>query len=148
MAGAYDDRMAMVAPVASSGGGTPAYRYSGSVPDRGGKEGLTEMVRKYPNWFSDHLHQPHSNVLARNVPAPPSNCAAKELVVPRSGQHTNDPWEPMSKMPITSVAQGKPRQNAILTHIPSLYVPPRPEHLRRTPTSRPPAVRVLPLPTQ
>jgi hypothetical protein len=27
------------------------------VPDRGGKEGLTEMVRKYPNWFSPHLHQ-------------------------------------------------------------------------------------------
>ena len=57
IAGAYDDRIAMVAPVASSGGGTPAYRYSGSVPDRGGKEGLTEMVRKYPNWYSDHLHQ-------------------------------------------------------------------------------------------
>jgi hypothetical protein len=57
IAGAFDDRWAMVAPVASSGGGTPAYRYSGSIPDRGGKEGLTEMVRKYPNWFSPHLHQ-------------------------------------------------------------------------------------------
>lgn len=57
IAGAFDDRWAMVAPVASSGGGTPAFRYSGSVPDRGGKEGLTEMVRKYPNWFSPHLHQ-------------------------------------------------------------------------------------------
>jgi hypothetical protein len=57
IAGAYDERIAMVAPVASSGGGTPAYRFSGSVPDRGGKEGLTEMVRKYPNWYSDHLHQ-------------------------------------------------------------------------------------------
>lgn len=57
IAGAFDDRFAMVAPVASSGGGTPAYRYSGSTPDRGGKEGLTEMVRKYPNWFSPHLHQ-------------------------------------------------------------------------------------------
>ena len=57
IAGAFDDRWAMVAPVASSGGGTPAYRYSGSVPDRGGKEGLTEMVRKYPNWFSSNLHQ-------------------------------------------------------------------------------------------
>ncbi len=57
IAGAYDDRIAVVAPVASSGGGTPAYRFSGSVPDRGGKEGLTEMVRKYPNWYSDHLHQ-------------------------------------------------------------------------------------------
>lgn len=57
VAGAFDERLAMVAPVASSGGGTPAYRYSGSVPYRGGKEGLTEMVRKYPNWFSPHLHQ-------------------------------------------------------------------------------------------
>ncbi len=57
IAGAFDERFAMVAPVASSGGGTPAYRFSGSVPDRGGKEGLTEMVRKYPNWFSPHLHQ-------------------------------------------------------------------------------------------
>jgi len=57
IAGAFDDRIAMVAPVASSGGGTPAFRYSGSVPDRGGKEGLTEIVRKYPNWFSPHLHE-------------------------------------------------------------------------------------------
>jgi hypothetical protein len=57
IAGAFDDRWAMVAPVASSGGGSPAFRYSGSTPDRGGKEGLTEMVRKYPNWFSPHLHQ-------------------------------------------------------------------------------------------
>ncbi len=55
IAGAFDDRLAMVAPVASSGGGTPAYRFSGA--GRGGKEGLTEMVRKYPNWFSPHLHE-------------------------------------------------------------------------------------------
>jgi hypothetical protein len=57
VAGAFDSRLALVAPVASSGGGTPAYRFSGSQPPRGGKEGLTEMVRKYPNWFSDHLHE-------------------------------------------------------------------------------------------
>lgn len=55
IAGAFDDRIAMVAPVASSGGGTPAYRFSGA--ERGGKEGLTEMMRKYPNWFSPHLHE-------------------------------------------------------------------------------------------
>lgn len=55
VAGAFDDRLAMVAPVASSGGGTPAYRFSGE--DRGGKEGLNEMMRKYPNWFSPHLHE-------------------------------------------------------------------------------------------
>jgi hypothetical protein len=55
VAGAFDDRFAMVAPGASSGGGTPAYRFSGA--GRGGKEGLTEMVRKYPNWFSPNLHQ-------------------------------------------------------------------------------------------
>jgi hypothetical protein len=57
VAGAFDERISMVAPVASCGGGTPAYRFSGSVPDRGGKEGLTEMAAKYPNWFSPHLHQ-------------------------------------------------------------------------------------------
>jgi hypothetical protein len=57
IAGAFDDRISMIAPVASSGGGTPAYRFSGTVPDRGGKEGLTEEVAKYPNWFSPHLHQ-------------------------------------------------------------------------------------------
>ncbi|MGA2269844.1 MAG: alpha/beta hydrolase family protein [Bryobacteraceae bacterium] len=57
IAGAFDDRLALVAPVASSGGGTPAFRFSGSQPPRGGKEGLTEMVRKYPNWFGPHLHE-------------------------------------------------------------------------------------------
>jgi hypothetical protein len=55
IAGAFDERLAMVAPVASSGGGTPAYRFSGA--ERGGKEGLSEMMRKYPNWFSPHLHE-------------------------------------------------------------------------------------------
>lgn len=55
VAGAFDERIAMVAPVASSGGGTPAFRMSGA--GRGGHEGLTEMVRKYPNWFSPHLHE-------------------------------------------------------------------------------------------
>jgi hypothetical protein len=57
IAGAFDERFSMVAPVASSGAGTPALRFSGTVPDRGGKEGLTEEVSKYPNWFSPHLHQ-------------------------------------------------------------------------------------------
>ena len=55
VAGVFDDRIAMVAPVASSGGGTPAFRFSGQ--ERGGKEGLTEMMRKYPNYFSAHLHE-------------------------------------------------------------------------------------------
>src|SRR5262245_48029810 len=55
VAGAFDERFAMVAPVASSGGGTPAYRFSGA--EHGGKEGLSEMMRKYPNWFSPHLHE-------------------------------------------------------------------------------------------
>jgi len=54
IAGAFDDRITLVAPVASSGGGTPAFRFSGF--EHGGNEGLSEMVRKYPNWFSPHLH--------------------------------------------------------------------------------------------
>ncbi len=54
IAGAFDERFTLVAPVASSGGGTPAFRFSGF--EHGGNEGLSEMVRKYPNWFSPHLH--------------------------------------------------------------------------------------------
>ncbi len=55
IAGAFDDRITLVAPVASSGGGTPAFRFSGF--EHGGNEGLSEMVRKYPNWFAPHLHE-------------------------------------------------------------------------------------------
>jgi len=55
IAGAFDERITLVAPVASSGGGTPAFRFSGF--EHGGNEGLSEMVRKYPNWFSPHLHE-------------------------------------------------------------------------------------------
>ncbi len=55
ISGAFDDRIALVAPGASSGLGTPAYRFSGA--GRGGREGLTLMVRKYGNQFSPHLHQ-------------------------------------------------------------------------------------------
>jgi hypothetical protein len=55
ISGAFDERIALVAPGASSGLGTPAYRYSGD--GRGGREGLTMMVRKYGNQFSPHLHQ-------------------------------------------------------------------------------------------
>jgi hypothetical protein len=61
IAGSSDDRIAMVAPGASSGLGTPAYRFSGGAtqtqPSRGGKEGLTLMVMKYGNQFSPNLHQ-------------------------------------------------------------------------------------------
>ena len=55
IAGAFDERITLVAPVASSGGGTPAFRFSGV--EHGGNEGLSEMTRKYPNWFSPHLHE-------------------------------------------------------------------------------------------
>jgi hypothetical protein len=55
ISGAFDDRIAMVAPVASSGLGTPAYRFSGE--GRGGKEGLSLMVKKYGYQFSPHLHE-------------------------------------------------------------------------------------------
>ena len=32
-----------------------AFRFSGF--EHGGNEGLSEMTRKYPNWFSPHLHE-------------------------------------------------------------------------------------------
>ncbi len=55
IAGAFDERIALTAPVVTGGGGVGAYRFSGA--GRGGKEGLGEMMRKYPNWFSPHLRQ-------------------------------------------------------------------------------------------
>jgi len=55
VAGAFDDRIALTAPVVTGGGGVGAYRFSGA--GRGGKEGLDEMMKKYPNWFSPHLRE-------------------------------------------------------------------------------------------
>jgi hypothetical protein len=55
VAGAFDERIALTAPVVTGGGGIGAYRFSGE--GRGGKEGLDLMMKKYPNWFSPHLHQ-------------------------------------------------------------------------------------------
>ncbi len=54
VAGAFDPRFAVVAPAGTGGGGSGAYRFSGA--GRGGKEGLDEMMKKYPGWFSPHLH--------------------------------------------------------------------------------------------
>ena len=54
VAGAFDPRFAVVAPAGTGGGGSGAYRFSGA--GRGGREGLDEMMKKYPNWFSPHLH--------------------------------------------------------------------------------------------
>jgi hypothetical protein len=55
IAGAFDDRLSVVAPAGSGAGGTGAYRFNGA--GRGGREGLADMMRKYPNWFSPQLHQ-------------------------------------------------------------------------------------------
>jgi hypothetical protein len=52
---AFDERLAMAAPCVTGGGGIGAYRFSGA--GRGGKEGLADMMKKYPNWFSPHLHE-------------------------------------------------------------------------------------------
>ncbi|MGC4073305.1 MAG: hypothetical protein QM760_12470 [Nibricoccus sp.] len=54
IAGAFDERITLSAPAGSGAGGTAAYRFTGA--GRGGKEGLDDMMRKYPNWFSPHLH--------------------------------------------------------------------------------------------
>ena len=54
VAAAFDERL-MGAPVVTGGGGIGAYRFSGI--GRGGKEGLGEMMNKYPNWFSPNLHE-------------------------------------------------------------------------------------------
>ncbi len=53
VAGAFDERIALSAPAGSGAGGTGAYRFNGERG--GGREGLADMARKYPNWFSPRL---------------------------------------------------------------------------------------------
>lgn len=52
IAAAFDDRL-MGAPVVTGGGGVGAYRFAGGD----GSESLDLMEKKYPNWFSPHLHE-------------------------------------------------------------------------------------------
>jgi hypothetical protein len=52
IAAAFDDRL-MGAPVVTGGGGMGAYRFAGPR----NSETLDIMQKKYPNWFSPHLHE-------------------------------------------------------------------------------------------
>jgi hypothetical protein len=52
IAAAFDERL-MGAPVVTGGGGVGAYRFAGPK----NSETLDIMQRKYPNWFSPHLHE-------------------------------------------------------------------------------------------
>lgn len=52
-AGAFDERFAMVAAAGSGCGGTGAYRFNGK--GRGGKEGLEDAVRNFPQWFGPRM---------------------------------------------------------------------------------------------
>jgi hypothetical protein len=52
VAAAFDERL-MGAPVVTGGGGIGAYRFAGQR----GSESLDIMQKKYPNWFSQNLHQ-------------------------------------------------------------------------------------------
>jgi hypothetical protein len=52
IAAAFDERL-MGAPVVTGGGGIGAYRFTGPR----GSETLDIMQKKYPNWFSPHLHE-------------------------------------------------------------------------------------------
>jgi hypothetical protein len=53
VAGAYDERFALTAPAGSGCGGTGAYRFNGKT--RGGKEGLEDATKNFPQWFGPHL---------------------------------------------------------------------------------------------
>jgi hypothetical protein len=52
IAAAFDERL-MGAPVVTGGGGVGAYRFAGPR----NSETLDIMEKKYPNWFSPHLHE-------------------------------------------------------------------------------------------
>lgn len=53
VAGAFDERFALVAPAGSGCGGTGAYRFNGQ--GRGGKEGLEDVVKNFPQWMNPHF---------------------------------------------------------------------------------------------
>jgi hypothetical protein len=53
IAGAFDERFAMVAPVGSGCAGTGAFRFNGV--GRGGKEGVEEFTQKFPQQVSPRL---------------------------------------------------------------------------------------------
>jgi len=48
VAGAFDERFALCAPAGSGCAGTGAYRFNGKT--RGGKEGLEDIVKNFPQW--------------------------------------------------------------------------------------------------
>jgi len=55
IAGAFDDRFAMVAPAGSGAFGTGAFRFNGMT--NGGKEGLDEIIQHFPYWVGPGLPQ-------------------------------------------------------------------------------------------
>jgi len=59
VAGAFDERFALVAPAGSGCAGTGAYRFNGK--GRGGREGLEDIVKNFPQWtipsFADFSNQ-------------------------------------------------------------------------------------------
>jgi hypothetical protein len=55
IAGAFDDRFAMVAPAGSGAFGTGAFRFNGLT--NGGKEGLDEIIKHFPYWVGPGLPQ-------------------------------------------------------------------------------------------
>jgi hypothetical protein len=55
IAGAFDDRFALVAPAGSGAFGTGAFRFNGAT--NGGKEGLNEIIKRFPYWVGPEMPQ-------------------------------------------------------------------------------------------
>ncbi len=55
IAGAFDERFALVAPAGSGAYGTGAFRFNGTT--NGGKEGLDEVIAHFPYWIGPRLPQ-------------------------------------------------------------------------------------------
>lgn len=53
IAGAFDERFALVAPNGSGCAGTGSFRFNGK--GRGGKEGLEDLAKNFPQWVSPRL---------------------------------------------------------------------------------------------
>ena len=89
VAGAMDERFALVAPAGSGCCGTGAFRFNGKT--RGGKEGLENVLKAFPQWISPRMAEFSGQ--AEKLPFDQNWLIA--LCAPRpfiTADATGDPW--------------------------------------------------------
>lgn len=95
IAGAFDDRFALVVPNGSGCGGTGAWRFNGKSVD--GSEGIAEITTRFPYWFHPRLKEFVGQV--DRLPFDQHSLTA--LVAPRAllfEEARDDQWASMNAM--------------------------------------------------